>query len=435
MKDAKVVFALLIVIISGTWFGVFHNVTAKESTFHELVQSAEKFEKKKIYVDAAEYYKKALELSPEDFQLTMKYAYMNEFMGNETAFLQYCAKASQLDTDSVEPYLAQANHFLSKQKISRAIAVLKQSANVADRSEISTMLDSLRGKYMKLYASFDDINNWYEDTATVQENGKWGLITSEGNRKILSQFDQINGFDEEEAVMPVSLLGEWYYIDRTGQRKLVGDDTFEELGVFSEGVAPAKLDGKYGYIDRNFKKHMFEYDYVSAMKNGVAAVKNSEGKWALINKQFEPTTEFIYDDVIIDQNGFCTQFNAIFVQKDEYYILVDLKGNQLGTQRMAIAKPFAANEYAAVKVDDKWGFISQKGIMMIQPQYDNANSFSTGLAGVLVDDKWGFINPDNKMIIEPTFANAKLFSKDGVAPVQFKSDSKWQLIQLLEYRQ
>ena len=46
---------------------------------------------------------------------------------------------------------------------------------------------------------------------------------------------------------------------------------------------------------------------------------------------------------------------------------------------------------AAVRIGGKEGFIDKTGHYVINPQFDSANSFSDGLAAVRVGDKWGFI--------------------------------------------
>ena len=46
----------------------------------------------------------------------------------------------------------------------------------------------------------------------------------------------------------------------------------------------------------------------------------------------------------------------------------------------------------------KYGFIDKSGKMVIEPQFDNAEPFSEGLAQVEKDGKLGFIDKSGKVV-------------------------------------
>lgn len=39
-----------------------------------------------------------------------------------------------------------------------------------------------------------------------------------------------------------------------------------------------------------------------------------------------------------------------------------------------------------------WGYINTKGEYVVEPKFDNANSFSDGIAWIKIDGKIGYIN-------------------------------------------
>lgn len=92
-------------------------------------------------------------------------------------------------------------------------------------------------------------------------------------------------------------------------------------------------------------------------------------------------------------------------------------------------KPFG--DYGAVKQNGKWGFIKTDGTWLIEPKYDDAFSFSCGLAPVLIDGKWGYISESGNVVIEPTYEAAISFSEKGVSAV--KIDDEWRFIQLEKF--
>lgn len=69
-----------------------------------------------------------------------------------------------------------------------------------------------------------------------------------------------------------------------------------------------------------------------------------------------------------------------------------------------------------VKQGGKWGYINEKGTIVIKPQYDCAWDFTEGLARVQVGLKRGFIDPAGKMVLEPKYTMASAFN-EGVAAV------------------
>ena len=55
---------------------------------------------------------------------------------------------------------------------------------------------------------------------------------------------------------------------------------------------------------------------------------------------------------------------------------------------------------------------------MIDPTYDEAKSFSNGLAAVRKGDQWGFINKENKLVIDYQFTDTGYMDSNGICPVR-----------------
>src|SRR5687768_2396171 len=75
------------------------------------------------------------------------------------------------------------------------------------------------------------------------------------------------------------------------------------------------------------------------------------------------------------------------------------------------------------KIDDKWGYLNDKGKVAIAPQFADAGYFYEGLAAVKTD-YFGFIDEKGKFVIQPQFTNAYEFS-EGLAPVERATDDLW----------
>lgn len=67
-------------------------------------------------------------------------------------------------------------------------------------------------------------------------------------------------------------------------------------------------------------------------------------------------------------------------------------------------------------------YIPGMEFVVIQPQFDAAESFSEGMAQVKIGNKWGYIDKTGKLVIPPQFDEAKAFSA-GLALVKSPSKS------------
>lgn len=70
-----------------------------------------------------------------------------------------------------------------------------------------------------------------------------------------------------------------------------------------------------------------------------------------------------------------------------------------------------------VKQNDKWGYINNKGVFVINPQFQNAECFFDNVARVVDSDgKIGYISKDGSFAINPVYENGTRFN-DGSAMV------------------
>ena len=76
---------------------------------------------------------------------------------------------------------------------------------------------------------------------------------------------------------------------------------------------------------------------------------------------------------------------------------------------------------ALVRVFKSWGYIDRTGNYAINLQFDNATSFSGGLACVKKMRDWGYIDTKGTYVINPQFERAENFSEGLARVVKFKN--------------
>ncbi|MDD5585129.1 MAG: WG repeat-containing protein, partial [Candidatus Omnitrophica bacterium] len=136
----------------------------------------------------------------------------------------------------------------------------------------------------------------------------------------------------------------WGYVDSTGRFAI--EPKYDEAKPFSEGLAAVKVNQQWGYIDMTGKLAIEpRYDDAEPFSDGRALVKEN-GKYGYLDPS---------GAVAIEPRFF-----------DKTYSF--------------------ANGLALVKMNNKYGFIDTLGNFVVLPQYDDARSFSQGLALVGIAD-------------------------------------------------
>ena len=81
---------------------------------------------------------------------------------------------------------------------------------------------------------------------------------------------------------------------------------------------------------------------------------------------------------------------------------------------------------AAVKFNGKYGYIDQTGKFVIEPQYDDADTFCEDeLARIQLDGKYGCIDKSGKIIIKPQYEWLTIDNKNVIF---IKQGEKWGMV-------
>lgn len=264
-----------------------------------------------------------------------------------------------------------------------------------------------------LEGEWEGAKNFSEGYAAVKKEGKWGYIDTEGNVVIQPKYDGANSFSEGLAAVQTN--GKWGYIDTTGN--VVIPFTLQSTFAFSEGLAVYGSGLYYGYLDTTGKAVTPAiYSEASSFRNGIACVKK-ENRYGFIDKTGAAVTDFVYGEKSQAEEGLIPVFYGDANKGiNTGYLTLD------GTVALDFlwydAKPFCQGLAAAkTEYTEPWGFIDKTGTFVIQPQWDEVESFRQGCALVTVKNQYTFINTTGAQITEKTYGKAYSFTEDGLARV------------------
>lgn len=415
------------VLLGLSWYTAISDAVNNPKIIAGHLAKAGELEEKGIYVDAIAEYEAALEYLPNDTEISLKMANAYLQTGNSKKFINICkdtAAANQEDPAAMDCLM---EYYVEKNNEPSAVKYLNEFTEEYPKNETARKwLVQLKGSYRELFCNYEELGAIHNNSMVVRKEDKYGLADSQGAEILAAEYDEIHCFSEDGLALAVK-EGKRFYVDRDGQTRLVADDAYTNLRMMSSGRTSAEKDGEYGYLDEGLEPATdFLWDDLTLISDSVGACR-LDGKWALVSKNGKLKTEYLYEDIIRDENGFCSGQKRIFVKEEGRYHLVDKKGEAVGELTFEDARCFSKEGYAAVCMDGKWGYVNAKGELEIECQYDDAQSFRNGFAPVCVDGKWGYIDEYNNLVIEPQFEAATPISETGTAAVK---QEKWKLIQM-----
>lgn len=319
-----------------------------------------------------------------------------------------------------------AEYYLSLNKLSDAFQVLRNGIAKTGSADLSALYETYRYQYKTGRAIYQEVTTTYNGAIQVKQNGKWGLASADGTLVIPCEYDKISTFSNGQAIARVGdvISG----IDSNGNRVALLHGSAEDFSNFNDNRLALKRESGWVLADGNLNVGSSTFEEIGMYTNGLAPAKSS-GKWGLVDTSGrEWTLAAEYDEIIHDELGRSFSQNAVFVRQGNQVRL--FAGKDFVGDTYEDAKPFA-DGWAAVKKNEKWGFIDPQGVVQIDFQFEDALSFGQHLAAVKQGDNWGYVSLQGEMVIEPTFSAAKSFC-NGSAPVL--TELGWQFITLLEYK-
>lgn len=433
----KNVIILFVTLLSLSWYTALSEAVNDPREMKAHLEQAAELEKKEIYVDAIVEYESALKYDPEneEIQIKMAQAYLNS--GDSRNFVSICERIIEQNQDNTEALDLLVRYYIKNDHKDEAVKYLSDFIEMyPDNESAQQWFLELQGSYTELYCRFTEMGDIVNNTMTVSNGERYGISDAKGSELIPVEYMDAYPFSADGFALVQKTDGEWIYIDEEGQTRKVPDNEYSNLGMFSEDRVVALRKDKFGYLNANMEPAgEFVWDNLTGILNGIGA-GFSDGKWVLVDDEGKAQNNEWYDDVIIDENGFCSGQKRIFVKNNESYYIVNTKGKKVGDLEFENARAYTDKGDAAVCIDGKWGFVNADGEITVECTYEDAESFQNGYAAVCLEGKWGYIDKDGNVVIDPVFIEATHFSSQGTAAVKMnvQGEEVWRLIQLDLFR-
>lgn len=431
MKNYRLIVAIaLVALMVVSIFSMFSNAAQKSAELNAYVEKAQVYAEEGLLDKAAEQYSAAIALHPD----VNYYNIASDLYYEDGAYADSISWAEEaVDAFPEEPsgYARVIRGYLATRYYDSAFEAL---AAYDGRKLQSEEVEQYRDEMMSLYTlsvfSVEDVAQSSSGYCAVYKNEVWGIATAKGKTFLKPAYTKV-GYMANDVVAVCDAEGTWYFADADGllvqnlSNHIEGD--IAEVGLYNNGLFAVSDGTTYTYYDGDLNARFGGYDYAGAFNNEVAAVKKGEA-WSLINTEGNVISSTTYDEIVTDYRGICCQKGIVIAKSGDRYILLDSAGKQIGSAAFENGKVPVNGDLFAVMQNGKWGFADLQGNIVIEPQYENACSFSNGYAAVCIDGLWGYIDESNTLRIPAEFTECRNMSSSGIAFV--KQETGWQILKL-----
>ena len=433
-KSVLAICVVMSALIGLAWISQFGNMISSGSKVKKNVAQAQEYEEKNLYQKAIETYEEALKLKESEktrgaWLKANEKAYDDGVL-TDKEYSKALVAACDLFPKNADFRELMLSHYVETNNYTKAYDAYRDCIkDKVTNDNIKKLGIAIKYSFTiggKVYSEFNRTPNGYY---TVSDGDEWGVVDPLGERIVDCDYLYISPYNSDLQAVFVSdkdtrLIGEDDVVE------VIFKDKVLKSGAYGDGYLPVCTEnGEWRFLNCETGEYVFDtYESASNFVDGIAVVKKA-GKWVLINAENKAAGANAFDDVKLLGNGDYIYKDVMVASKDGKYGIYDKNGN--ATTEFACSDMDASyGGYIAFLGDNgKWGFVNKKGKVVIEPEYDNAKSFSNGLAAVCKDGKWGFIDKDNVLVIANQFMDADYMSGKGVCLVS-SAEGQYHLLKL-----
>jgi hypothetical protein len=276
-------------------------------------------------------------------------------------------------------------------------------------------------------AVYDSISNFSEGLAIVKSGTKYGYIDESGKLTIEKNYNSVRDFNEGLAV--INLDGKYGFINKKGE--LIIGNNYDYAESFYQGYAIVVVNttsgNNYKVIDKNGKVVFTDYDSIQRTKN--CFIVNKDGEYSILDKEGSSTTLTKYNEVEIINSGFALDdlyFEMFTASDDKNYYVINESGNVVismakeeGQEINVYIDVFNLDVYLGKYVDNNLTLLNNKGQMLNFVCENFLGAIFNGKLVVQKSQKYGVIDFIGNTIIDFNYDGIGL-TADGYAIVEVK---------------
>lgn len=274
-----------------------------------------------------------------------------------------------------------------------------QITSLTNKCEDGFIVKAENGKYgvinydtkVALENKYDEIKNIYGNNSyVVKEEGKWKIVDKE-NSYLENEFEDIKEINLNNVIAKKN--GKYGIVLMTTKEVKV-DYTYDDLQFIFTDTYIAKKDNKYGIITiNNEEKLPFNYSNIKYIEEAdFITAQKEDSQSELIDRTFYVKAQGIVSEIN-------TEKNYIRLRTSENYKYYNFKLEEKESTEI-----LSTNTLFLSKKDGKYGYINNKGIVIVDYIYDDATEQNKyGYVSVKKDGKWGALDQTGKVIVEPKY--------------------------------
>ncbi|MEM7654497.1 MAG: WG repeat-containing protein [Bacteroidota bacterium] len=221
-----------------------------------------------------------------------------------------------------------------------------------------------------------------------------------------------------------NINGRWGLILPNGERRIT---SASYIGPFSDGAAAFRTNELWGLLGDQGKE-LLPAQYMNLIDHGLESpllISHLHGyKFTFLDIEGKFLFEKLSDSLA--EGGQQRYVNAVGtfqegklpVRLGKLWGFMDEKGAVIIPPTFAAVQPFAEG-LAPVKVRRNWGFIDQRGESQIKNRYRRVRTFQEGWAAARKGKRWGYLNAQGKWAVKARYINIE-DRKNGLAIVRKK---------------
>lgn len=432
MKKGRIILSIILIALIGIgWISQITYSINQTKVYNSVVAEADTCRDKKLYQKAINLYDEALKIKRDEDTCNKWFeTYGLALEAEEITRDQYINAMKQ----GIEIYPKRTD--LWEALISESINKLdfKEAKNYyedaieagADKSVISKYKNAIYYSVSENNRIFSTVLMSSQGYFTVFDGTKWGIMDPAGEWVYECTYDYAGPVVNNDLYFLTTLKDSRVYNNSNVAQAILTDKDVMAKGI-NEGILPLCTDDVWTFYDyMNEKTILGKYDDVSCFINGKAAVKKGEA-WTIIDKSGKTVSDKKFDDIKLLGSGEYASNDIMVASVDGKYGIYDESGTSECDFTAADMDISMGGKIAYKDSKGKWGFVNSDGKIAIEPKFDEAMSFSNGLAAVRSGDKWGFINESGEVVIDYKYSEGGYFTNDGVCFVGLSDEQMYMI--------